>query len=329
MAQKKTAQPKSRLRMEVKEISTEGVFEGLLSPYGNVDLTGDVVEPGAFTKTLKDRGSKVPLLWQHSAAMPVGELTLEERPDGLWCKGQLLMADSVAQRAYLFIKAGIVKGLSIGFETVKDAIENGVRHLKEIKLYEGSIVTFPANESALIFSVKGNRETKGDFNEELTEIQLQEAGYQMRCALACALSSVIWANMTRDEKIAAAEATIQQFHDAYMQYLPAYLDMLAEEYGEMETWSRKRFETKEGRKFSAATKEAMKSACDQIKSGHETLLALLEGEAVEDEGENKTAPPVDTSSEGAARETKSEPAASHSAEVVDLITGMRTLLGAA
>jgi HK97 family phage prohead protease len=67
--------------------------KGLLSPYGNVDATGDVVEPGAYTKTLKDRGNKIPLLWQHRRTLPIGELTLEERPDGLWCKGQLLMAD--------------------------------------------------------------------------------------------------------------------------------------------------------------------------------------------------------------------------------------------
>src|ERR1041385_5901094 len=162
---------KSRLRLEIKDITAEGSFEGMLSPYGNVDGTGDVVEPGAYTKTLNDRGNKIPLLWQHQPSLPIGELTLEDRAEGLWCKGQLLMADTVAQRAYLFIKARIVKGLSIGFESIRDAIDNGVRHLKEIKLYEGSIVTFPANEAALIASVKnGAIEAKGDFNEELAEI---------------------------------------------------------------------------------------------------------------------------------------------------------------
>lgn len=302
---------KSRLRLEIKEISAEGVFEGLLSPYGNIDATGDVVEPGAYTKTLKDRGNKIPLLWQHQASLPIGELTLEERPDGLWCKGQLLMADTVAQRAYLFIKARIVKGLSIGFESIKDAIENGIRHLKEIKLYEGSIVTLPANESALIMSVKGAVQTKGDFNDELAEIQLQEAGYQMRSALGCALSSAVWASgLTREEKIALATAIIQQFSDAYMAYFPAYLDMLAEMYGDMETWSAKRFETKAGRKFSAATKQVMQDACTQIKSAHEALLALFDDEADEEDDstlEGKAGAPAVTSKPGAACETKSEP----------------------
>src|SRR5262249_31377443 len=50
--------------------------------------------------------------------------------------------------------ARIVQGLSIGFQTVKREMKDGVRQLKELKLYEGSIVTFPMNESALIETVK-------------------------------------------------------------------------------------------------------------------------------------------------------------------------------
>src|SRR5512137_3020551 len=85
--------------MNIKGVTEEGTFEGILSPYGNVDLGGDVVEPGAYTKTLKDRGNTVPLLWQHRTDMPIGELALEDKPDGLYCKGKLLMALPEAQRA--------------------------------------------------------------------------------------------------------------------------------------------------------------------------------------------------------------------------------------
>jgi Escherichia/Staphylococcus phage prohead protease len=311
---------KSRFRLEIKEISAEGSFQGMLSPYGNIDATGEVVEAGAFTKTLKDHGNKVPLLWQHKTDVPIGELTLEDRGEGLWCNGQLLMADAMAQRAYLFIKARIVKGLSIGFETVRDAIESGVRRLKEIRLYEGSIVTFPANESALIASVKGLKESKGDFNEELTQQQLLDAGYQMRYALGAALQSAIWAELSREEKITLSETIIQQFAEAYMAYLPNYLDMLTEMYGGMELWAAKRFETKEGRKISAATLETIKSACAQIDAGHKALLALVEEDAGGEVSETKAAPA--TSSDPAAA-PKSEPALNHSA----LITKIRELKG--
>ena len=291
---------KQRMRLEIKEITAEGSFEGLLSPYGNVDGGNDIVLPGAFTKTLQEQGNTRPLLWQHKPDSPIGDLTLEDRADGLWCKGQLLMALPKAQEAYLLMKAKIVKGLSIGFEALKDSVSNGVRQLKEIKLYEGSVVTFPMNESALITSVKGKSETKGDFNEELTEIQLQDAGYQMRYALQSALSCCTWAeDMTRDEKIAAAAAVIQQFTDAYMAYFPAYLDMLTATYGGMEMWHAKRFETKQGKTISAATKESIKAACDHTKSAQDLLLALIADEAGEDDST--------TSETKAASEPKSEP----------------------
>lgn len=321
---------KLRMKLEIKEISAEGTFEGLLSPYGNVDGGGDVVESGAYAKTLKDQGNVRPMLWQHKTDVPIGDLTLDDRPDGLYCKGQLLMALPEAQKAYLLIKAKIVKGLSIGFEAIKDAVEGGVRRLKEVKLYEGSIVTFPMNEAALITSVKGKKETKSDFNDGLAEIQLYDARYQILSALSQALSSVIWSDLTREEKITVTEAIIQQFSDAYTAYLPAYLDMLTEMYGGMETWNAKKFETKAGRKISAATKETLKAAHAQIeegtkcmKSAMDTICPLFDDEAEEDDEAKRlklTPPP--------AAGPKSEPIPDHSA-ATSLIAGIKALIPAA
>jgi len=276
---------KKFLKFEIKEISAEGSFEGMLSPYGNLDLTGDVVEKGAFTKTLLEHGNTVPMLWQHKTDCPIGELALEDRPDGLWARGQLLMALPEAQKAYLLVKARIVKGLSIGYESVKDAIENSVRHLKEIRLYEGSVVTFPANLQALIATVKARREVKDDFNSELAEIQLCDAGYQMFSALSYSLRGLPWASgMTPQEKVAAAEVTLQQFGEAYLAYLPAYLDYLTEAYGDMNTMSAgqietKRMERKAGRTISAATKTTLTTAHDHMKSATDLLSALISPEA--------------------------------------------------
>ncbi len=279
---KKAITPKSKLRMEIKEISAEGAFEGLLSPYGNVDGGADVVEPGAYTKTIKERGSKIPMLWQHKSDMPIGELVLDDRQDGLWCKGQLLMELPEAQKAYLLIKARIVKGLSIGFSTIKDAVSNGVRRLLEIKLYEGSIVTFPMNELALITSVKDrDAGAKGDFNEEFEEIQTLNGFYDMQSALSAALRSVIWADLTNDEKIAASETILQQFTDAFSAFFPAYLAMLDQVYGDgWQTYAAsRRLEQKTGAAISASNADKIRSACDSIKGGHDNLLALLEGKA--------------------------------------------------
>jgi uncharacterized protein len=322
---------KQRMRLEIKEISAEGSFEGLLSPYGNVDGGGDIVERGAYTKTLLDQGPTRPMLWQHKSDVPVGELTLEDRQDGLWCKGQLLMALPEAQKAYLLVKARIVKGLSIGFESIKDSVVNGVRHLNEIRLYEGSVVTFPMNEMALITSVKakitkGKRETKDDFNEELNEIQLNDAGYQMRAALSQALSSLFWSGLKKDEIVTASETIIQQFSDAYMAYVPAYIDLMAEYYGDLETWAKSRLETKSGRTISAATKTTLTTAHDHLKSATDILSALIEPEADCDPDGDDTNCDTDTSDEKAATH-KTEPV-DHSAAQT-LVEEIRSLIPAA
>jgi HK97 family phage prohead protease len=312
---------KHHLPVQIKEISEDGSFEGLLAVYNNVDLGKDMVEPGAFTKTIQEHGSVVPMLWQHKQDEPIGELTLIDGPDALRIKGQLLMTLPMAQKAYALIKARIIKGLSIGYDTIKDSVENGVRHLKELRLWEGSIVTFPMNEAAMITTVKSITQQRKDFDSELAEIQLQDAEYQLICALCHSLYCLPWSDATTEEKIAAAEIVIQQFHDAYMAFIPLYLDYLTQMYGDstMQTMSAKRRETKQrmerltkfitltpgagaplaikaGARFSAATKDALKAAHGHVKDMDDIFNTLFaeeadddpEAEAEPDEGDEDT-----------------------------------------
>ena len=268
------ASTKCRLHMEIKEITAEGGFEGILSPYGNVDGGGDVVERGAYTKTLKERGNKVPLLWQHRSEFPIGTLVLEDREDGLWCNGQLELDLPKAKEAYICLKKRIIKGLSIGFETVKDSIESGIRHLREIRLYEGSVVTFAMNEMAMVTSIKalGN---KADFNAELNQIQILNGHYAAMQALSDALRSVIWEpKLSREEKLSAIGDICDQFAQFYTGFAPAYLDALEQEYGEY--WAKEGLERKAGAMISATNADLIRGACEKIKSGHDELLGLLD-----------------------------------------------------
>jgi HK97 family phage prohead protease len=66
------------------------------------------------------------------------------------------MQTSKAQEAYALMKRGVLKGLSIGFDVVRDTVANGIRHLHELKLYEVSVVTFPMNELAMVSNVKSD-----------------------------------------------------------------------------------------------------------------------------------------------------------------------------
>ena len=129
-------------------------FEGWLATYGNVDQGGDSIQRGAFTKTLESNRGEVPLLWHHDGSRPLGKATLTDSKKGLKITGRLLEGVQAADEAYRFLKAGVVRGLSIGYDTVKAQMVGGVRHLLEVKLFEASLVTLPMNERAVVTAVK-------------------------------------------------------------------------------------------------------------------------------------------------------------------------------
>jgi HK97 family phage prohead protease len=144
---------RKRFTLKIRSVDDAGSFTGLGAVYGNTDLGGDQIMPGAFTRTLA-AGKQFPLLWQHDPSNPIGTAKVTDTREGLQVDGKLLLQDPTAQKAYLFLKSGVIRGLSIGFETLQSAMDGDVRQLKELRLWEFSVVTFPMNESAQISSVK-------------------------------------------------------------------------------------------------------------------------------------------------------------------------------
>lgn len=141
-------------KFDVKSIDEQGIFEGYAAVFNNVDLGGDVIEPGAFKKTLQEN-PRMPILWQHDPREPIG-VTLEAYEDGkgLRVKGQLNLETTRGREAYALLKQGALKGLSIGYDAVKEVWEGTKRILKEIRLWEWSLVTFPMNPLAQVAEVK-------------------------------------------------------------------------------------------------------------------------------------------------------------------------------
>ncbi len=149
-----------QVKLEIKSLTDQGVFSGMASVFGNLDLGGDVVEPGAFTRTLSHKGGEVPILFSHDTAQPIGLGKLKEGPRGLEINGELVMESPKAREVYALMKKGVLKGLSIGYDVVRDTVINGVRHLQELKLFEVSVVCFPMNEQATVTSLKTAAETQ-------------------------------------------------------------------------------------------------------------------------------------------------------------------------
>lgn len=165
------------LRFELKALDdTEGTFEGYAATFSDrPDSYGDVIERGAFTKTLQENASRIKILWQHNTWEPIGRpLEMREDESGLYVKGKLTLGVQRAREALELMRDGVVTELSIGYETVKDVVMDNVRHLKELRLFDISPVTFAANPDALILAAK--------FDARLAELEHLKSGRALSAA---------------------------------------------------------------------------------------------------------------------------------------------------
>lgn len=123
-------------------------IEGYASVFGLRDQGGDVVQSGAYARSLQalaQSGRRVKMLWQHEAREPIGIWDeVKEDATGLYVRGRLLTEISRAREAAALIEAGAIDGLSIGYRTVRASKDRqGHRTLSELELWEVSLVTFP------------------------------------------------------------------------------------------------------------------------------------------------------------------------------------------
>jgi len=114
----------------------------------------EYVRRGAFSKTLTD-GADVRLLIDHEgiplARTRSGTLALEEDERGLRVEAELDPANPDAMRVLSAMRRGDLSQMSFAFKTIKDSYneDRSVRELKEVKLFDVSIVTFPAYEDTV------------------------------------------------------------------------------------------------------------------------------------------------------------------------------------
>lgn len=169
------------LKIEVKADSTAGSrkISGYGSIFGNRDLGGDVVQPGAFAASIAS--GRVPkMLWQHDADDVIGVWTsIVEDGVGLKLEGELADTNK-GNDVYKLLKMGALDGLSIGYFVTDEAWDGSTRLIKGAELWEVSVVTFPMNESAKIDSVKAAEMTEREIERKLT----QDAGFSRSVARA-------------------------------------------------------------------------------------------------------------------------------------------------
>ncbi len=148
---------------EIKSYKEEGedfMIEGYGAVFGNIDSVGDVIEKGAFTKTLNERKERIAFCLQHNIHEPIGKIIdIKEDEIGLWLQCKISASEDKVRTK---IKEGILKEMSIGYRTINSSsdIMDGqeIDRLTEIKLFEVSLVTVAANPLAVVTGMKSDEQ---------------------------------------------------------------------------------------------------------------------------------------------------------------------------
>jgi uncharacterized protein len=150
------------LEFKVTDLDWEGrTVEGYAASFNNTDLVGDIIHKGAFSKTLAERGNKVRFLWQHDRAEPLGRpIEMHEDDRGLFIKA-IVSDTSRGRDALALLRDGAISGLSIGYDAMPGGTDytktpegKTIRNLREVRLWEFSLVSMPANEQATVLALK-------------------------------------------------------------------------------------------------------------------------------------------------------------------------------
>lgn len=149
---------------ETKEVEIDGlkygIVRGYASTYGNVDRGNDRVITGAFNKSLKryqETRRPIKMYFNHDSNEIIGGFPVDKIRDdanGLYVEGQINLEVQKGREAYALAKQGVMQDFSIGYTVEDYDLKAGVRELKELELWEISMVGEPMNPEARILSVK-------------------------------------------------------------------------------------------------------------------------------------------------------------------------------
>ena len=134
---------------QLRDVDTEKrSVAGYFAVFGNLDLDGDVIERGAFTKTIQERGPEgkqlIKYLLDHDKTKAIGKITkLTEDERGLYFEAKI-GTHSLGNDFVEMLKSDLINQASIGFRTIKEQFDQVTKsnRIKEVMLYEGSSVTF-------------------------------------------------------------------------------------------------------------------------------------------------------------------------------------------
>lgn len=189
-------------KFEVKEIDNDSrMIKGYASVFGNLDSDADRIMKGAYAKTIKEWGpegkKRIKLVAQHNMSAPIGKIIVMKEDDyGLYIEAKMSEA-TLGDDYYVMAKEGLIDEFSVGFVSKqKEENEDGGYNIKEIKLYEVSMVTVAANDAAVVTDVKS--EKLEDMSKLVKQIDNEELAHKFETELL-RLSALINETSTKAE----------------------------------------------------------------------------------------------------------------------------------
>jgi len=139
------------------------LIKGYAIVWGSKNDYNEIVIKGACTNSINARGvngsgkNKIVILKQHRQSEPIGNITkLLEDDYGLYFEAEIITGTTASEEALSEVRQGVLRQLSYGFNYVWDKVEwdevNDALILREIKLFEISLVTFSSDENAQLRS---------------------------------------------------------------------------------------------------------------------------------------------------------------------------------
>ena len=203
------------IELEVRETGDGMTFEGYAAVFNSEseDLGGfrEYIAPGAFKRSLQSR-NEVKLLWNHDAGEPLasvrgGTLKLTEDARGLKVEARLANTSRGRDVAEL-IRSKTVDSMSFGFSVIKDTwnAEGNVRTLNAVRLFEISMVSFPAYQAtAGTVSVRSSNTIDAD---QLADALFKlESGEELDPTAASLITEVV-AKLTKTEEVQEVQGDI-------------------------------------------------------------------------------------------------------------------------
>ena len=126
-------------------------FAGYAALFDKRDAGRDTIKPGAFSRTLAERREPLPLYWQHQPDLRIGWIEQAQEDE----RGLAVIAtiDNPQGGAAAALKAGKVTGLSFGYRARAFNRDSAGRELKDVDLFEVSLVTHPMQHGARVHMV--------------------------------------------------------------------------------------------------------------------------------------------------------------------------------